>query len=153
MNDRGQYGNRSHAVSHRTGAAWTRGRAFIGISDAEMERMYDEAARSYGSGPGYLGRSSSSTSTPGSLSHELTKQEMDDALAAGNRVIEPLRLQRVALIRDWKEEAKLSANQMTQIMDSAVDAARKTEAELSAMIDKVPAHWESLLRNERTIIN
>lgn len=87
------------------------------------------------------------------LGRELTDAEMRDAQAAGDRAAQPLTDARLKMMRDWKPDAALSSAQMTQIIDNALKVARETEKNLAAMIDKVPSHWESILRNERNIIN
>lgn len=87
------------------------------------------------------------------VGRELTSDEMNDALAAGERAVAPMEDERRKMMLEWKPDVPLSREQMTQIMNEALKVARETEKNLATMIDKVPSQWESMLRNERNLIN
>ena len=87
------------------------------------------------------------------VGRELTSDEMDDAQAAGERAVAPMEDERRKMELEWKPDVPLSREQMTQIMNEALKVARETEKNLATMIDKVPSQWESLLRNERNLVN
>ena len=84
--------------------------------------------------------------------HEVPQSEIDEAIVAASAEIAPLVLQRQDLLRQWSPDKRLDRDQMTTIAKAALTAAHECEQRLLAMVNKVPAHWETFLRNDLDIL-
>lgn len=144
---------RQHGATVVAGAFLSPGPPWIGLSEVEEKRLWDKAKQTYCTPRWSSTAPSSSAQSSFDPSREFTNEEAIAATEAGNRAVAPLVAQRYVLMQDWKEDAKLSRDQMLKIMDAAVQAANKTVEDLSTMIAKVPSHMEDKLTPERTLIN
>lgn len=77
---------------------------------------------------------------------ELSDEEIRDSAAAGRRAIDELVAGRSRMLKGWDPSMPLTTAQMGPIMSQALLVARTTEANMVAMIDKVPSHWEKDIR-------
>jgi len=87
-----------------------------------------------------------------SIKRDFSPEENKDAFDAANAEVAPLIAQRMELRKQWAPDKRLSSDQMTTIAKAALTAAHECEQRLLAMIDKVPADWETHLRNDLSIL-
>jgi hypothetical protein len=104
-----------------------------------------EYRTSYTNGRGCYG---SPWSPPPIVARELSDEEVRKATEAGNRAAQPLIDAHNQMMRGWPASKPLTRDQMTTIMTEALKVARETEKQLVTMIDKVPKHWETMLRRD-----